>query len=238
MFSCRRSLLTLAAAGAALSILAARAHGQFSGIHSRAVSFAPVDAAALGDTLGSSVGLFTGEELGAAVGVGAWGGSLRALGGLVTPFAGSGLFAGLGYAHPLATPRLAGAIHGTVGAELRAGYRHETNGSQDAGALRLSAPFGVSLGQPSGSSLGVYVAPYVESGLMRQLGNTLVGCAQFCDRTLGDAGLQTAVGVGAGFRAAFHRFAVEFAFSDVSWQKKQFYGDGQATLGLTYRLGR
>jgi hypothetical protein len=234
----RRFLLTAGAACVALSIPSARARAQAFGIHSRAVDFAPVDAEALGDTLRSSIGLFAGDEIGAAVGVGAWGGSLRVLGGMIEPISGSGMLVGMGYARSLATSDLAGPLHGTLGAELRGGFRHEHYASQDAGALRLTAPLGVSLGHPSGSSLGLYAAPYVESAVMRPWLVTQPGCTQFCSRTLGDVGLQSAMGFGVGFRAALQRFAVELSYSDVTWHRTQFYGQGQASLGLTYRLGQ
>src|SRR5205814_1512733 len=76
----------------------------------------------------------------------------------------------------------------------------------DAGALRLTAPIGVSLGDPSGASLGFYAAPYAESGLLRQF-DSVPGCTTGRCYALGGVVLQNAAGLGAGLRLSFGRLA-------------------------------
>jgi hypothetical protein len=123
-------------------------------------------------------------------------------------------------------------LHATFGAEVVGGYLHESFVPWDAGALRLAAPIGVSLGNPSGSSLGIYAAPYLESSVMRLFD---AGPPRF---TWSDAGLHTAAGVGVGGRASLGRLALEIIVRDVKRHRAVFYGEGGAAVGFTYRLSR
>ena len=148
-------------------VTGAPARVQLFGTRSGAVGVATVDAAALGDSLRSSLGLFAGGTLVVAAGVGAFGGALRGYIGsepnrLRTPYV-----VGMGYARTLATRDLVGPLRAAMGAELLGGFRHEPYAPRDAGALSLTAPIGLSLGNPSGTSLGLDAAPYVEAALMR-----------------------------------------------------------------------
>ena len=237
----RRLLRTLnlvfGASGLAL-VPSACAHAQIFGYRSGAMDFAPVDAAALGDTLRASIGLFAGsnEYVGAA-GIGLAGGALRGYVGGLSAYRGYRGLLAAGYARTLAARTLAGPIHGTIGGELAGGYRHLEYAPHDAGGLHLTAPIGVSLGDPSGASLGFYAAPYAESGLLRQF-DSVPGCTTGRCYALGGVVLQNAAGLGAGLRLSFGRLAAELRIFDVIRRGGAFYyGDG-GSIGFTYRLAR
>ena len=236
-----RILTVLGAVSAASLVPLTAVRAQIYGVHSGAVDLMTVDAAALGDTVKSSVGLFASNELTVAGGVGVLGGSLRAYVGSQPNRFGIPYVLGAGYARTLAAHDLLGPLHGVIGAELVGGFRHETNRPHEAGALNLTIPAGLSFGNPSGTSLGFYAAPYVESGLMRFWQSVPGPCTPYsgCDYQLSDTRLQSVAGVGLGGRAALGRFSLELLFRDVRWKGGRLLATGgESELGLTYRLGR
>lgn len=238
MHTSRRVLVVVAAASAFVLTSSARANAQLAGYHSGSVNFAPVDAAALGDTLPASVGLFaTANEYVAAGGVGAAAGALRGYAGGYPGYYGVRWTLGAGYARTFTARDLAGPLYGSFGSELIVGFRHMDRAPRDAGALRLTAPLGVSLGDPSGASLGIYAAPYAESAVMRRL-VVPSNCASPCHVTFTDVGLQSAVGVGAGLRIALGRLSAELMFHDVGPSSRRPYLGDESAIGFTYRLGR
>jgi hypothetical protein len=173
-----------------------------------------------------------------AGGVGGFGGALRAYLGseferVRTPYA-----LGLGYARTITAYDFFGPLHGAIGTELVAGFRHEPRAPRDAGAVSLTVPIGLSVGNPSGTSLGLYAAPYVESAIMRAWERDLQSCTPFCNYRLGDTGLRSAAGVGIGGRAAVGRWSLELFLRDVQWNRRPFYRLGEGALGVTYRLSR
>lgn len=237
MISSSRPLAAAAVFGTAVVLRPAPARAQSFGIHTRAVNTAAVDAAALGDTLRASVGLYDNDNgLGATGGVAAWRGALRAYVGRRVGINETNYNLALGYARSLATRDLAGPLRGTFGAEVVGGYLHESYTPQDQGGLRVTAPLGMSLGDPSSSSLGVYVAPYAESGIMRVFVPVPNGCSRFCDSRLGDTGLHGAAGVGLGARASMGPLSLELMSRDIT-HRSDFFGYSESALGITYRLG-
>ena len=236
-----RFLAFVGAASATALVPSAPLHAQLYGIHSGAVDLATVDAASLGDTLRSSLGVFLADKWVVAGGVGALGGSLRAYIGSDPNRSGIPYMLGAGYAYTLAAPGLIGPLHGAIGTELVGGFRHETNRPHNAAALNLTVPVGLSVGNPSSTSLGLYAAAYVESGLMRFWQTVPGSCAPYsgCNYRLSDIRLQNVAGVGLGGRAALGRFSAELLFRDVRWKRGRLLADGgEGALGLTYRLGR
>lgn len=234
----QRFLILLGAASAMTLLPFAPVRAQLYGVHSGAVDLATVDAAALGDTLRSSVGLFTAGQWVVAGGIGAFGGALRAYVGSESNRVGIPYALGMGYARTIAAHDLLGPLHAAIGTELVAGFRHEPYAPHDAGAVSLTAPIGLSVGDPSSTSLGLYAAPYVESGMMREWEKDPQSCTPYCNYRLSDTGLRSAAGVGIGSRAALGRWSLELLFRDVRWHNRQFYAAGEGALGVTYRLGR
>ena len=112
---------------------------------------------------------------------------------------------GVGYARTIAAHDLVGPLQGTIGTELVAGFRHTVYAPRDAGAISLTAPVGLSLGDPATTSLGFYAAPYVQSGIMRAWETVPGSCTPWCQSRLTDTGLRSAAGVGLGGRAAIGR---------------------------------
>ena len=211
---------------------------QLYGIHSGAANLATVDAAALGDTVRSSLGLFAAKNYVLAGGVGVLGGSLKGYVGSQPNRVGTPYALGVGYARTIAVHDLLGPLHGAIGTELVAGFRHMLSAPRDAGAVSLTAPVGLSLGDPSSSSLGFYAAPYVESGVMRAWERVPGSCTPWCASRLSDTGLRSAAGAGLDGRAALGRFALEVLVRDVRLGHRGFYGGDEGALGLTYRLSR
>jgi hypothetical protein len=216
----------------------ASARAQFYGTHSGAVDLATVDASALGDTLRSSLGLFAADQWVIAGGVGVLGGSLKGYLGSDPNRVGFPYALGVGYARTIAAHVLVGPLHGAIGTELVAGFRHEPYAPRDAGALNLTVPVGVSLGDPSSTSLGLYAAPYVESGLMRVWETVPGSCTPYCNSRLSDTRLWNVAGVGVGGRAAIRRFSFELLFRDVQLHNRRLYWRGGGAVGFAYRLGR
>ena len=227
------AVLGLASANALIPDAAARA--QLYGVRSGAAHLTTVDAAAIGDTVRSSVGLFVGGPIAVAAGIGAFGGALRVSIGSEVNLPANSL--GVGYARTFAWRDLSGPVHVAIGTELVGGFRHEPSAVGNAGALNLAAPLGVSLGDPSGTSLGVYAAPYVEAGLMRVV-ERVGACTPFCNYRWSDVGLHSAAGIGLGARVALGRLSLELFLRDARWNRQQVYGLADGTLGVTYRLGR
>ena len=233
-----RLLLLLSAASAMTAVPSGTGYAQHYGVNNRAVDLATVDAAALGDTLRSSVGLFAAGEWVVAGGVGALGGAFRAYLGSSPNRFGVPFAIGMGYARTIAAHDLARALHGAIGTELVAGFRHDVFAPRDAGALRLTVPVGLSLGNPSRTSVSLYAAPYVESGIMRIWEQDTPSCTPYCNYRLGDQKLRSAAGLGVGSRIALGRWALEILLRDMGWQDGHFDGGGEGALGVTYRLGR
>jgi len=239
MLSRLRGFLLLVGAASAMSVLRpASGHAQLYGVHSGAVDLAAIDAAGLGDTLPSSVGFFSTGQWVLAGGVGAFGGALRGYVGSEFSRVGIPYALGLGYARTIAARDLVGPLHGAIGSELVAGFRHEPHAPNDAGAVSLTIPVGLSVGDPSSTSLGLYAAPYLESGMMRAWEKVPASCAPFCNYRLGDMGFRSAAGVGIGTRAAAGRWSLELFLRDVRWNARSIRELAEGALGVTYRLGR
>ena len=239
MLSRLRGFLVLVGAASAITLFPTAPVGaQVYGVHSGAVDLATVDAASLGDTLRSSVGFFTASNWVIAGGVGAFGGALRAYLGSEFDRVGTPYALGLGYARTIAAHDFFGPLRGAIGTELVAGFRHEPRAPRDAGAVSLTAPIGLSVGDPSGTSLGLYAAPYVESAMMRAWERDLQSCTPYCNYHLGDTGLRSAAGVGIGGRAAVGRWALELSLRDIQWNSGPFYRLSYGAAGVTYRLSR
>ena len=109
-----RLLLLLSAASAMTAVPSGTGYAQHYGVNNRAVDLATVDAAALGDTLRSSVGLFAAGEWVVAGGVGALGGAFRAYLGSSPNRFGVPFAIGMGYARTIAAHDLARALHGAI----------------------------------------------------------------------------------------------------------------------------
>jgi len=231
-------LLFLGATSAMALVPSDSARAQLYGTHSGAVDLATVDASALGDTLRSSLGVFLAGKWVIAGGVGVLGGSLKGYLGSESSSWGHPYNLGVGYARTMAAHDLAGPLHGAIGTELVAGFRHEPFAPRDAGALNLTVPVGVSLGDPSGTSLGFYAAPYVESGLTRAWETIPGSCTPYCSSRLSDTGLSSVAGVGVGGRAAIRRFSLELLIRDVRVHNRRLYAGVEGAVGLAYRLGR
>lgn len=211
------------------------ATAQLAGRHVGGADFAPVDATALGDTRPASIAVFTNAD---AIGVGAgWG----LAGGAMRGYLGANGYhvaVGGGYARTLAERRLARGFVGTFGGELVGGYNHVfERRPDDSGALRLTMPLGLSLGDPSGTSLGLYAAPYAEAGVLRRLEVSPTGCNPYCRYVLGGPTLRSAVGAGIGMRGAFRRVGAEVIFRDMSPKGRGVAPLSDVMLGFTYRLG-
>jgi hypothetical protein len=231
-------LLFLGATSAISLVPSDSARAQLYGRHSGAVDLATVDASALGDTLRSSLGFFMADQWVIAGGVGALGGSLKAYLGSDPNRLGFPYKLGVGYARTIAAHDLAGPLHGAIGAEVVAGFRHGPFGPRDAGALNLTVPVGVSLGDPSGTSLGFYAAPYAESGLTRAWEAVPGSCTPYCSSRLSDTRLSSVAGVGVGGRAAIRRFSLELLLRDVRVHNRRLYAGVEGAVGLAYRLDR
>jgi hypothetical protein len=190
---------------------------------SGASQFTPVDASALGLDRPGSVALFAGFDglkLGAGVGLGD--GALRAYGGGHT----GGFEVGAGYAATFVRHDAASALHMTVGGQLMSAFRHLSSPSLDAGSLNLTIPLAITAGDPKGGSIGVYAAPFAETGIGRH--GVSNGCPQACNFGLSDATRMDAAGIGAGVRASVGRFAFN-AYIPARYA---------LTLGLTLGVGR
>jgi len=214
------------------------ARAQRYATHSGAANLSTVDASPLGDTLRSSLGFFLANQWVIAGGVGVLGGSLKGYFGSNPERLGFPYSLGVGYARAIAAQGLGGPLHGAVGAELVAGFRHGPYHPDDAGAINLTVPVGVSVGNASSTSLGLYAAPYVESGIMRAWEIVPGSCTPYCSSRLGDARLRSISGVGVGGRAAIRRFSLELLFRDVQLRHRRLYSLGDGALGIAYRLGR
>lgn len=237
MFQLSRVVIGAVGAVALTLTVSAPARAQIHGVHSGAVDFAPVDAAALGDTLQASVGLFgASDRLTAAAGAGVRGGAVRGYVGGLLGDSETSWSVGAGYARTLASRDVAGPLHGTFGAELVGGFLHAEGAPQNAGAVRLTLPVGLTLGDPSGWSLGVYAAPYAESALDRQW-HTTSGCNFVCYNLSGVA-LHSALGVGTGLRLSLGRLAAELIIRDMLAPDLRYERAGEGELGFTYRIGR
>lgn len=234
-----RSVAILGAASACILFVTASAHAQLSGRHAGTGVFSTVDEAALGDTLLASVGLFvSSDQFTAGGGIGLAGGALRGYAGGVAGHSGARWSLGAGYARSIATRQLAGPLRGVIGGEVLAAVRHTPYAPHEAAAIGLTAPLGLSVGDPSGLSLGLYATPYAEEGATRQWVRAPCGQGLVC-YTLGDVGLTHAVGVGAGMRLSFGRFSAGIMFADMlRTSRQQAFYPGEAAIGLTYRLGR
>src|SRR5689334_8605543 len=230
--------LFLAAAGAMALVPSGPARAQIYGTHSGAVDLATVDASALGDTLRSSLGFFAADQWVIAGGVGVLGGSAKGYLGSDPNRLGFPYAIGVGYARTIAAHGLVGPLHGAIGTELVTGFRHGPFLPHDAGALRLTVPVGVSLGDPSSTSLGLYAAPYVESGIMRVWETVPGSCTPYCNSRLSDTGVWNVAGVGVGGRAAIRRFSFELLIRDLRVHNGRLYGGGGGAVGFAYRLGR
>ena len=200
------------------TLVARPAEGQLAGRFSGIPTFAAVDAAALGVTRPASVGLAVGNtQYAGQAGFGVGGGSLLG-------FAAAAKYSwsiGGGYAQTLATGELGSAIHTSAGAEVVGGYRRFAGG-YNGGAVNLTVPLALTFGDPNralreGPSLALYAGPYAEAG--------------------GSAKANYALGVGAGARLGFGRFAVEFMYHDLGARRRWNWVDF-STLGVSYRLGR
>ena len=224
--------------GAMTLVPCAPVRAQLYGVHSRAVDLATIDAAALGDTLPSSAGLFAADQWVVGAGVAAFGGALRAFVGSERQRVGIPYALGMGFARTIAAHDLLGPLHGAIGTELVAGFQHLAYAPHDAGALSLTAPLGLSIGDPSSTSLGLYAAPYVESGVMRSWESDPQSCSPYCTFRLSDTGIRSAAGLGVGGRAALGRWSLELFFRDVRFRNRQFYSVDEGALGVTYRLSR
>jgi hypothetical protein len=227
----RSGLYRSVAAVAAASMIALGAKpvaGQLAGRLSGFATFAPVDAAALGVTRPASVGLFVGEEIFGAAGLGVGHGALRGfVGGVPREWS-----LGAGYAQTLVTGQRGSAIHTSIGGELVAGFRRSTLSRYNAAAANVTIPFGLTFGDPNqprlnGPSLAIYVAPYAETGITRVARYAETGVTR-------DASY--ALGVGTGTRLSLGRFAVELMFHDFD-PRRRWEKFGLITLGLNYRLG-
>jgi hypothetical protein len=208
---------------------------QLVGRRSGAVSFAPTDAAALGDSSLSAVGLSVGDyyTLGGGMGVGK--GAIRGYIGAVPDQEWNAL-AAAAYARTLATRTLRGPLRGSIGTEIDAGFRYYARGLGNTGAVSLTMPVGTTLGNPSRASLGIYLAPYAETNLRRQ---QVGGCTQTCDYRLGGVGVSGAFGSGFGVRLSAGRISASALIRDIlSTGPRVLRGDGDLTLGLSLRLGR
>ena len=212
------------------------ARAQLYGTHSGAADLSTVDASALGDTLRSSLGFFLADQWVITGGVGVLGGSLKGYLGSDPNRLGFPYALGVGYARAIAAHGLVGPLQGAIGTELVAGFRHGPFAPRDAGAVNLTVPVGVSLGDPSSTSLGLYAAPYVESGIMRVREKVPGSCTPYCSIRLSDTGLWNVAGVGVGGRAAIRRFSFELLFRDVQLHNRRFYWRGGGAVGFAYRL--
>ena len=239
MFRLGRSMTILGVASACILGVTASAHAQLSGRHAGAGLFSTVDEAALGDTLLASVGLFvSADNYTAAGGIGVAGGALRGYAGGIGGPRGVRWSLGASYARAIATRQLAGPLRGVIGGELLGAVRHTFYAPHEAAAIGLTAPVGLSLGDPSGPSLGVYATPYAETGVVRPWVSAPCGQSYPC-YTLGDVGLTHALGVGAGMRLSFGRLSAGIMFADMlRTSRRHLFYPGDAAIGLTYRLGR
>src|SRR5206468_250408 len=204
-----------------------------------AADFAPVDAAALGVARGASVGVFVGSNGYAA------GGGPGIAGGALRGFVAAGVYqwsVGAGYARTLVNRQVVGVFHTTIGGELVGGYRNDAYRPRRSGALNLTVPLGLTLGDANrrllaGPSLAIYLAPFAEAGLTHRTNYS--GCVQraSCPPDFSPA-LAHALGVGAGTRISIGRFATEFMARNLGHPHNFRWADlAYATLGISYRLG-
>jgi len=235
MWRASRILALLGVAALGSVSLAKLATGQLAGTPSGAVSFAPTDPVALGDSSLSSVRLGVGDgifSLGGGAGLGK--AAVRAyLGAAPQPGEARWLVA-VGYVRTLASRTLIGPLRASLGAEANAGFRHALG---DMSGLGLTVPLGASLGRASGVSLGVYLAPYAETNFMRRW---VAGrCSPGCNAYITGPSLSGAVGTGLGVRLSAGPVSVSAMMHDMlasgpSLQTR----DGDLSLGVTIRLGR
>ena len=220
--------------GLLIVTLPSAAGAQLTGRHVAGDDFAPIDASALGDTRPASISLFTSARIGVGGGGGLAGGAMR---GYLSADR-DGASVGGGYARTFAERRLAGPLVGTFGGELVGGYNHVFRRTlDDAAALRLTMPLGFALGDPSGTSFGLYVAPYAEAGVARSVALSPEGCNPFCSYVQGGHTLLHALGTGIGMRASFRRFGTELIFRDIAPKGRGVSPLSDGVLGFTYRLG-
>jgi len=208
---------------------------QLAGRRSGAVSFAPTDAAALGDSSLSAVSLSVGDYFTVGGGVGVGQGAIRGYIGAV-PDQDWNALAAAAYARTLATRRLRGPLRGSIGTEIDAGFRYYPRGLGNTGAVSFAMPVGASLGNPSRASLGIYLAPYAETNMRRQ---SVLDCTQTCDYRLGGVGVSGAFGTGFGVRLSAGRISASAMMRDIlATGPRPVRGGGDPTLGLSFRLGR
>ena len=206
---------------------------QVIGSSTGAAIFSPVDASALGVSRLAGVGLsITDAEF-------VVGGGLRMAGGSLRGYAGGGNFAwstGLGYSSTLVRRSLAGGfLHGTIGGEVTGGYRHRSY-SSNAGALNMTIPVGISVGDPDGKSLMVYGAPYAELGVAQ----VRVGYCSYngtCNQPAWARRAMSAAGVGVGARASVGRFAIGAFARDVGGRGYLLQEWTIVSVGLSFQLG-
>jgi len=235
MWCASRVLATLGVAGIVTLSRREVAAAQLAGSRSGAVSFAPTDQVALGDSSHKSLGLAIGSaiySLGGGTGIGK--GALRAYLGTLPIGYGARWLAALGYAQTLATRTLIGPVRASLGAQATAGFRYE---GVDAGAFGLTTPLGATLGAPSSASLGFYLAPYVETNLMRRWVASY--CPQGCRHYLAGASLSGAAGTGFGVRLSASRISLSAMAPDMLDKGSRLRRPGDdLSIGLTIRLGR
>jgi hypothetical protein len=222
-------------------LLSTSAAAQITGTSTEVTRVAPVDASALGVTRGASLGLSVGDaEYVLGAGFGLADGSLRGfLGGEQGRWS-----LGAGYARTVTAHRVGRGMQSSVGGELVVGYRYDRYSPHNSAAVGLTIPFALTFGdgnRPSieGPSIAIYAAPYLEAGMMHP--NAISACAPpFTCPSYRDKGMGavSAMGVGAGSRISFGRFAFELIMRDFVDRNFRWDGGHGAALGLSYRLGR
>lgn len=229
-----RVVLFLVAASVVTGVPLRSAIAQLAGSSTGAAIFSPVDASALGASRLSSVGLsLTDGEFVVGGGLGMAGGSLRG-------YAGGGNFAwstGVGYSSTFVRRSVAnGLLYGTIGGQLTGGYRHWSYTS-DAGALNMTIPIGISLGDPDGKSLMVYAAPYAELGLDK---SRVRYCSYngTCTEPAWARRAMEGAGVGLGVRVSAGRFAIGAYTRDFGGRRHLLPNMTIVALGLSFQLGK
>lgn len=129
----------------------------------------------------ASVGLFvSSSQYTVGGGIGVAGGALRGYAGGIPGERRSRWALGAGYARSIATRELAGPLRGVIGGELLAAVRHTFYAPHEVAAIGLTVLLGLSVGDPSGPSLGLYATPYAEAGAGRQWASAPCAQGQVC----------------------------------------------------------